>query len=106
MINGPVNSADFETLFHSSLYGYLSAINLKGAELENNAVPAYAFYRDGEQHQGETFYYIHLRRIILPENVESIGNSAFTRPLPCGNSTSPPHSVAWETMLSIIPQYE
>ena len=57
VINGPVNSADFETLFHSSLYGYLSAINLKGAELENNAVPAYAFYRDGEQHQGETFYY-------------------------------------------------
>ena len=81
VINGPVNSADFETLFHSSLYGYLSAINLKGAELENNAVPAYAFYRDGEQHQGETFYYIHLRRIILPENVESIGNSAFYQAL-------------------------
>ena len=81
VINGPVNSADFETLFHSSLYGYLSAINLKGAELENNAVPAYAFYRDGEQHQGETFYYIHLRRIILPENVERIGNSAFYQAL-------------------------
>jgi len=90
VINGPVNSADFETLFHSSLYGYLSAINLKGAELENNAVPAYAFYRDG---------------LSCPKTWNASAIVLFTRPLPCGNSTSPPRSVAWETMLSIIPQY-
>ena len=82
VVNGPINAADIKTLFRSSLYGYLAAINLEGAVIENNEIPDNAFYDRDEQYvddekNGETFYYIVLRRIILPEGLERIGNSAF-----------------------------
>ena len=82
VVNGPINAADFKTLFRSSLYGYLSVINLKEAIIENNEIPDYAFFDRDEQFvddekNGMTFYYIVLRRIILPEGLKRIGNNAF-----------------------------
>ena len=67
-------------MWDASLHGNLSVINLENAVVENNAIPDNAFYHANEQYEGdsnERFYYIALRRIILPDGLEKIGNSAF-----------------------------
>ena len=76
VVNGPINEEDFNTMWKSSLYGYLSVIDLGHATVEDGVVPDYAFYGK-EQEVGDKFYYIALRRIILPEGVTRIGNYAF-----------------------------
>ena len=80
VVKGNVNDKDFHAMWDASLYGYLSVINLKNAVLENNAVPDTAFFHENEQYEGsshEIFYYIGLRKIILPEGLEKIGEGAF-----------------------------
>ena len=80
VVKGNVNDDDFHTMWDASLHGNLSVINLENAVVENNAIPDNAFYHANEQYEGdsnERFYYIALRRIILPEGLEKIGNSAF-----------------------------
>ncbi len=80
VVKGYVNDKDFHAMWDASLYGYLSVINLKNAVLENNAVPDTAFFHENEQYEGsshEIFYYIGLRKIILPEGLEKIGEGAF-----------------------------
>ena len=80
VVKGNVNDDDFHAMWDASLHGNLSVINLENAVVENNAIPDNAFYHANEQYEGdsnERFYYIALRRIILPEGLEKIGNSAF-----------------------------
>ena len=79
VVHGPIGAEDFRTMWRSSLYGYLSAINLENAAIEDGKVPDNAFYHEEEQTQDGVFYYLMLRNIILPEGVEAIGNSAFER---------------------------
>ena len=80
VVKGNVNDDDFHTMWDASLHGNLSVINLENAVVENNAIPDNAFYHANEQYEGdsnERFYYIALRRIILPDGLEKIGKSAF-----------------------------
>ena len=80
VVKGNINDDDFHTMWDASLHGNLSVINLENAVVENNAIPDNAFYHANEQYEGdsnERFYYIALRRIILPDGLEKIGNSAF-----------------------------
>ena len=57
---------------------------MENAAIENNAISDTAFYHPDEQYVGdykEYFYYIGLRRIILPEGLEKIGYEAFAEAL-------------------------
>lgn len=80
VVEGPINDADFYTMWSATFYGKLSAINLEKAKAEGNRVPPRAFYRS-EQFDPDnklTLYMTNLRNIILGEGIEEIGESAFT----------------------------
>lgn len=79
VVHGPIGAEDFRTMWRASLYGYLSAINLENADIEDGKVPNNAFYHENEQTQDGVFYYLWLRNIILPEGVTVIGDRAFER---------------------------
>lgn len=78
-VRGPLNQEDLTTLFHSTLDGVLSVLNLENASLENGILPAYTFWRPELQliEGGSKFYCIHLSKIILPEGLIEIGDAAF-----------------------------
>ena len=76
-VSGPINDSDFNTLWSATFYGKLSVINLENAEIENESVPANAFFHADEQMTDTRVYLIRLKRIILPDNIKSIGSSAF-----------------------------
>lgn len=76
-VSGPINDSDFNTLWSATFYGKLSVINLENAEIENESVPANAFFHADEQMTDTRIYLIRLKRIILPDNIKSIGSSAF-----------------------------
>lgn len=73
VVEGPINDADFYTMWSATFYGKLSAINLEKAKAEDNRVPARAFYRPYEEGNNV----MKLRNIILGEGIEEIGASAF-----------------------------
>lgn len=77
VVSGPINDTDFKTLWSATLYGRLSVINLENAEIENESVPANAFFHADEQTDDTGIYVIGLKRIILPDNIKSIGGGAF-----------------------------
>ena len=78
VVRGPVNDADFTTMWEGTFYGRLSAINLRDARIVNDTVPQRAFWRP-EQYDAEheVIKGIKLRSIILPEGVTCIGDGAF-----------------------------
>ncbi len=76
-VSGPINDSDFNTLWSATFYGKLSVINLENAEIENESVPANAFFHADEQTDDTGIYVIGLKRIILPDNIKSIGGGAF-----------------------------
>ena len=77
VVSGPINDTDFKTLWSATLYGRLSVINLENAEVENGSIPPYAFFHADEQTDDTGIYVIGLKRIILPDNIKSIGGGAF-----------------------------
>ncbi len=78
VVRGPINDADFKTMWHSTYFGKVKVLNLENATIENNKVPDRAFWDKEQIDTGEGYYYsIDLRRIILPEAVEEIGEWAF-----------------------------
>lgn len=80
-VSGPINETDFKTMWECAFYGPLSVINLENAQVENNKIPDFAFYDVEKQFWEPSYGIIHLgiRRIILPDNIEEIGTSAFSR---------------------------
>lgn len=80
VVEGPINDADFYTMWSATFYGKLSAINLEKAKAEDNRVPARAFYRSEQFDPDDnmTLYMTNLRNIILGEGIEEIGESAFS----------------------------
>jgi hypothetical protein len=79
VVRGSINDVDFRTMWNASLNGVLSVINLENASIADNKLPDYAFCHLNEQLSDDKteYYVIRLRRIILPEGVEEIGEMAF-----------------------------
>lgn len=77
VVKGPIGKDDFNIMWRASAEGGLSVLNLEYAEFPDNAVPDNAFWNYEEQITGDTLHYLPLRRVILPDNVVKIGNSAF-----------------------------
>lgn len=80
IIHGPINDKDFYTLWSASFHGRLTVLNLENADIENDIIPRNAFWRQREQLNFEGGYIkcIHLKRIIFPEKLKSIGEMAFS----------------------------
>ncbi|MDE7438586.1 MAG: leucine-rich repeat domain-containing protein [Muribaculaceae bacterium] len=78
-VAGPINADDFTTMWRASLYGLLRYLDLKNAALANGEVPNDAFYNWEEQYDEENnvLYVPQLTKMILPDNVKSIGNYGF-----------------------------
>ncbi|MDE7412940.1 MAG: leucine-rich repeat domain-containing protein [Muribaculaceae bacterium] len=79
VVRGPINAADFHTIWSSSFYGGLTVANLEYAQIEGNKIPQNAFWNQSEQYTPGSEYVncIPLRRIILPEGLVEIGEGAF-----------------------------
>ena len=78
VVRGTVDDVDFHTLWDASFNGKLSVINMENAEVKNGIIPEDAFWHS-EQLNIEDGYItlIHLRRIILPNGIKRIEDSAF-----------------------------
>ena len=84
IVHGPINEADFTTMWKCSFEGKLTVLNLEYAQVESNKIPTRALYKvdrqvidDPRAYQG--VIYLPLRRIILPESIQEIGDFAFSR---------------------------
>ena len=79
VVRGPINAADFHTIWSSSFYGGLTVANLEYAQIAGNRIPKNAFWYQSEQYTPGSEYIdcIPLRRIILPDGLEEIGEGAF-----------------------------
>ena len=80
VVRGPINAADFHTIWSSSFYGGLTVANLEYAQIAGNRIPQNAFWYQSEQYTPGSEYIdcIILRRIILPEGIAEIGEGAFS----------------------------
>lgn len=79
VVKGTLNDDDFKTLWSASFYGSLSIINLEHASVENKTIPSRAFWHQDEQLNDDgTISVIGLRKILLPNQIESIGDLAFS----------------------------
>jgi len=82
VVRGPINDADFTTMWKASFNGRLATINLANATVESGVVPDYAFWHEAEQVKGTDPYNttitpVALRHITLPQSVKKIGKFAF-----------------------------
>ncbi len=79
VVRGPINASDLYTMWSSSFYGGLTVLNLEYAQVQDNKLPKDAFWYPSEQLTPGSDYIdcIPLRRIILPERLEEIGERAF-----------------------------
>ena len=84
IVHGPINEADFTTMWKCSFEGKLTVLNLEHAQVENNKVPTRALYKvdrqvidDPRAYQGVV--YLPIRHLILPEGIQEIGDYAFSR---------------------------
>lgn len=77
-VTGPMNDADFNTLWQSSFKGQLKTINLENAVIENGVIPDQALFHIDEQVDWSTMIIatIWLEELILPEGVTEIGEFA------------------------------
>ena len=84
VVHGPINKADFTTIWKCSFEGKLTVLNLEHAQVENNKIPISAlFKRDRQVIDDPRAYrgvvYLPIRRMILPEGIQEIGDYAFSR---------------------------
>ena len=84
IVHGPINEADFTTMWKCSFEGKLTVLNLEHAQIENNKIPTRALYKvdrqvidDPRAYQGVV--YLPIRHLILPEGIQEIGDFAFSR---------------------------
>lgn len=80
VVQGLIDSSDFDVMWQASFYGKLEVINLENANIKEECVPDQAFWHAEEQLEpgGEYIDCIYLRRIILPDNIKGIGENAFS----------------------------
>ena len=84
IVHGPINEADFTTMWKCSFAGKLTVLNLEHAQVENNKIPTRALFKvdrqvidDPRAYQGVV--YLPIRHLILPEGIQEIGDFAFSR---------------------------
>ena len=84
VVHGPINEADFTTMWKCSFEGKLTVLNLEHAQIENNKIPTRALFKvdrqvidDPRAYQGVV--YLPIRHLILPEGIQEIGDFAFSR---------------------------
>ena len=84
IVHGPINEADFTTMWKCSFEGKLTVLNLEHAQVENNKIPTRALFKvdrqvidDPRAYQGVV--YLPIRHLILPEGIQEIGDYAFSR---------------------------
>ena len=84
IVHGPINEADFTTLWKCSFEGKLTVLNLEYAQVKDDKIPEYAFWKKDKQiiddpraYQGVV--YLPIRRLILPDGIREIGDFAFSR---------------------------
>lgn len=79
VVRGPVNAEDLHTMWGGSFYGGMTVLNLEHASIQGNRLPKNAFWYQSEQYTPGSEYIdcIPLRRIMLPEGLVEIGESAF-----------------------------
>lgn len=77
-VEGPINEADFNTLWESTFNGQLKIINLEDATVENDVIPEEALFHVDAQVNWETFVITTtwLEKLFLPEGVTEIGDFA------------------------------
>lgn len=79
VVRGTVDDVDFHTLWDASFNGKLSVINMEYAEVKNGIIPEDAFWHSEQLNIEEGYItLIHLRRIILPNGIKRIEDSAFS----------------------------
>ena len=78
VVRGPINKADFTTLWKSTFHGNLKVVDLENATIEDGIVPEGAFFNKDVQYHGdkETISSIKLEKLILPANRTEIGEYA------------------------------
>lgn len=77
VVTGEIDDTDIHTLWDASFNGKLSVINMENATVKNGIIPADAFWDPNEQLYDGYVSLIHLRRIILPDGIKRIEESAF-----------------------------
>ena len=77
VVEGPVNAADFDTMWRLAFEGKVAAINLEKAAVEDGKVPDRAFFRQ-EQNIDGVFHILPLRSVVFGESVREIGDFAFS----------------------------
>lgn len=87
-VYGPINAADFKTLWDGTFNGKLKILNLEHAVVEDGIVPDYALFNTDVQYDRDNgiIYPSKLEKLLLPEGVTHIGR----------------HAVAWATKLQYI----
>lgn len=75
VVKGPVDERDFYAMWTKAHEGYMEVINLRETKVKDGIIPPLAFARRFEP---EYFYLMPVvRRIMLPEDIVEIGDSAF-----------------------------
>lgn len=78
VVTGEIDDTDIHTLWDASFNGKLSVINMENATVKNGIVPEDAFWNPKEQLHDGYINVIRLRRIILPDGIRRIEESAFS----------------------------
>lgn len=76
IVEGPVNSADFDTMWRLAMEGKILALNLENAVVDGGRVPDFAFRRREQLIDG-VFHILPIRSVVLGESVTEIGDKAF-----------------------------
>lgn len=78
VVEGPVNEADFNTLWEATFNGHLKNIDLQKATVENGKIPDKALFHIDAQVNWETMVITTtwLEKLILPDGVTEIGEFA------------------------------
>ena len=76
-VSGPINDADFATLWQASFEGKLKVLDLTASTVVGGKVPNGAFYHHDAQYNPVSHAYklIALEKLYLPDNVTEIGSS-------------------------------
>lgn len=82
VVEGPLDEADFKTMWSACWNGVLTDIDLSQAKITGNSIPNHAFYHPREQEyelpdHALSIRFLPITSIILPDEVESIGDFAF-----------------------------
>ena len=54
VVHGPINKADFTTIWKCSFEGKLTVLNLEHAQVENNKIPISALFKRDRQVMGQS----------------------------------------------------